>query len=318
MTLHQPEVNSGNERYIRHSVARQININLASPMTETIFHDKDGLPIKLSVTSTATVMAVCRHGVEHLFRIPARSQILWQIKGGLSEGAFKVGHGTDAEYRHQDSGGLVIFCPPRDRFDRGGHLETEISVSVSSGGDLLSRTIRIRMSREGRIGRMVSYRASVELSPEDGSPALENNPGRQGSSELITSCKTCNMLLNVEPSKKLASINLHGYFITSELVKVNAIEACGVPVLSGYGYDLYPVNSVLAEPTLSWQCTSGTFPLGNTGESVIYMAPAETELSKSPVTLTLYAFCNPLGGYEQNAVDRKKVWLLRRPAVMGG
>jgi hypothetical protein len=69
--------------------------------------------------------------------------------------------------------------------------------------------------------------------------------------------------------------------------------------------------------------SSGTFPVGNlSGESIIYLTPREDELSKSPIIITVYAIYNT--SFDSNIVkdkiliDRKKMWLLRRPAIMGG
>jgi hypothetical protein len=70
-----------------------------------------------------------------------------------------------------------------------------------------------------------------------------------------------------------------------------------------------------------WASTAGSFPCGYGEDCVIYHTPLEKELSKSPVTLSLYEkkiFIDSDDDEEPAyLIDQKKVWLLRR-IVMGG
>jgi len=68
-----------------------------------------------------------------------------------------------------------------------------------------------------------------------------------------------------------------------------------------------------------WTSTAGQFPCGSNDNSIIYYSLNEKELSKSPITLSLYE--NNL--YEQNddqsphLIDERKFWMVRK-AIMGG
>lgn len=69
-----------------------------------------------------------------------------------------------------------------------------------------------------------------------------------------------------------------------------------------------------------WNVTSGSFPCGNEGNSIIYRSSEEKELSKSPVTLSLYeknVFVNTEGDSLPCLLDQRKLWLMRR-LVFGG
>lgn len=68
-----------------------------------------------------------------------------------------------------------------------------------------------------------------------------------------------------------------------------------------------------------WTSTAGSFPCGGYGNSVIYYSLREKELSKSPITLTLYERnLYPQKGEESlYPVDEKRIWILRR-GIMGG
>jgi hypothetical protein len=128
---------------------------------------------------------------------------------------------------------------------------------------------------------------------------------------------------------------LRGYFLTLEYIKINTTrnnnsdendeDGLSVIYLSENGHKYHKViDDVYLQPTLIWESSSGSFPTGNTsGESIIYLTPSEHELSKSPVTLTLYTIYNTSFddnniGKDKILADRKKIWLLRRPAIMGG
>lgn len=68
-----------------------------------------------------------------------------------------------------------------------------------------------------------------------------------------------------------------------------------------------------------WMSTAGPFPCGDNSNSIIYYSLSEKELSKSPVTLSLYE----RNLYEQNddeflhLVEQRKFWIVRK-AIMGG
>ena len=57
----------------------------------------------------------CIHNILHIFKLPVRTEIKWKIQGGITNGAFKIGNGMDAEYFPRDSGDSVIFYPQLQR-----------------------------------------------------------------------------------------------------------------------------------------------------------------------------------------------------------
>ena len=72
---------------------------------------KDAIPISLNLKSFIFIKTNCIHNILHNFKLPLKTEIKWKIKGGIANGAFKIGNGIDAEYFPRDSGDSVIFYP---------------------------------------------------------------------------------------------------------------------------------------------------------------------------------------------------------------
>lgn len=340
-------------------------LKLAFPQDKIIFHQKEGLPIKLSVQNFMIVYANCKHGIIHSFRIPIRSNIKWKVINGFKDGAFKLGYATNVEYVIQEYGECVIYYPPREGIQSGKEREVNISVTIKNNNDNNEKKylLTIMLLKESGFRNRMSYRARIDLKKEEEDYKQINNNTLNDydgvelentiTAKLIAKglndnsitnideskfCNECRLQITFDTPKKDDNISmqqLQAYFLTSEYVKINTIiknnnsdgnddDELSAIYLSGNGYKNHKViDDVYLQPTLIWESSSGTFPAGNiSGESIIYLTPSEDELSKSPVTLTLYAAYNT--SFDNNIVkdkilvDRKKKWLLRRPAIMGG
>jgi hypothetical protein len=203
--------------------------------------------------------------------------------------------------------------------------------------------------KESSFRNRMSYRARTDLKKEeyddkqinnnllnDDGVEIEDTAGKLITKGLITSitnmdeskfCNQCKLQITFHtPKKDDISMQLRGYFLTSEYIKINTTknnnsddnddDGLSVMYLDENGYKNHKViDDVYLQPTLTWESSSGTFPGGNTsGESIIYLTRGEDELTKSPVTLTLYAAYNT--SFDNNIVkdkilvDRKKIWLL--------
>jgi hypothetical protein len=157
------------------------------------------------------------------------------------------------------------------------------------------------------------------------------------------SCKYCNVNLSFSEEyesppithEPKIDINTNRFF-TSEYIKVfnNHHHIKNNDKIKGYSIVFDIKNNcngtyrfrIINPPTIKtsqtfWVSTAGSFPCGNRENCVIYHTPLEKELSKSPVTLSLYEkkiFIDSNGGEEPTyLIDQKKIWLLRR-ITMGG
>ncbi len=94
-------------------IQRYLDVDISdSNLYEQEFDIKDAIPISLNLKSFIFIKTSCIHGILHNFKLPIKTEIKWKIKGGIANGAFKIGNGMDAEYFPQDSGDSVIFYPP--------------------------------------------------------------------------------------------------------------------------------------------------------------------------------------------------------------
>ena len=94
-------------------IQRYLDVDISdSNLYEKEFGIKDAIPISLNLKSFIFIKTSCIHGILHNFKLPIKTEIKWKIKGGIANGAFKIGNGMDAEYFPQDSGDSVIFYPP--------------------------------------------------------------------------------------------------------------------------------------------------------------------------------------------------------------
>jgi hypothetical protein len=163
------------------------------------------------------------------------------------------------------------------------------------------------------------------------------------SSKSVTSCKYCSISLSFKEECESFQITYEpeidiktNRFFTSEYIKVfnnhNHIKNNGkikaYTILfdiknncnDTYRFRIINPPAIKTSQTF-WVSTAGYFPCGNRDNCVIYHTPLEKELSKSPVTLSLYEkkiFIDSNGDEEPTyLMDQKKVWLLRR-ITMGG
>ncbi|MGE5862570.1 MAG: hypothetical protein ACM31H_02255 [Nitrososphaerales archaeon] len=94
-------------------IQRYLDVDiLDSNLYKQEFGIKDAIPISLNLESFIFIKTSCIHGILHNFKLPVKTEIKWKIKGGIANGAFKIGNGMDAEYFPQDTGDSVIFYPP--------------------------------------------------------------------------------------------------------------------------------------------------------------------------------------------------------------
>jgi hypothetical protein len=94
----------------------------------------------------------------------------------------------------------------------------------------------------------------------------------------------------------------------------------GSVLFTGTNYKKYFLDGVIIEPRLVWESNTGKLVYGNLGQSLIYYTPGEDDLSKSPITISLYfQYDHSLEDFQQeNLLDSKKFWILRQPPLMGG
>jgi len=105
--------NNNNNISLDFDIQRYLDVDISdSNLYEKEFDIKDAIPISLNLKSFIFIKTSCIHGILHNFKLPIKTEIKWKIKGGIANGAFKIGNGMDAEYFPQDSGDSVIFYPP--------------------------------------------------------------------------------------------------------------------------------------------------------------------------------------------------------------
>src|ERR671914_1990749 len=93
-------------------IQRYLDVNIIdSNLYDQEFDIRDAIPISLNLDSFILIKTSCIHNILHNFKLPVKTEIKWKIKGGIANGAFKIGNGMDAEYFPRDSGDSVIFYP---------------------------------------------------------------------------------------------------------------------------------------------------------------------------------------------------------------
>ncbi|HJU58975.1 MAG TPA: hypothetical protein VJ583_04450, partial [Nitrososphaeraceae archaeon] len=104
-------------------IQRYLDVDISdSNLYKQEFGIKDAIPISLNLESFIFIKTSCIHGILHNFKLPVKTKIKWKIKGGITNGAFKIGNGMDAEYFAQDSGDSVIFYPQLQNNDNNKNL----------------------------------------------------------------------------------------------------------------------------------------------------------------------------------------------------
>ena len=104
--------NETNNISLDFEIQRSLDVSISdSNLYKKEFGIKDAIPISLNLESFIFIKTNCMHNILHIFKLPVRTEIKWKIQGGITNGAFKIGNGMDAEYFPQDSGDSVIFYP---------------------------------------------------------------------------------------------------------------------------------------------------------------------------------------------------------------
>src|ERR687895_519279 len=106
------EINNNNNISLDFDIQRYLDVDISDfNLYEREFDINDAIPISLNLDSFIFIKTSCIHNILHNFKLPIKTEIKWKIKGGISNGAFKIGNGMDAEYFPRDSGDSVIFYP---------------------------------------------------------------------------------------------------------------------------------------------------------------------------------------------------------------
>jgi hypothetical protein len=93
-------------------IQRYVDVDISnSNLYQQEFSIRDAIPISLNLESFIFIRTHCIHNIFHIFKLPIKTEIKWKIKGGIANGAFKIGIGMDAEYFPRDSGDSVILYP---------------------------------------------------------------------------------------------------------------------------------------------------------------------------------------------------------------
>jgi hypothetical protein len=151
----------------------------------------------------------------------------------------------------------------------------------------------------------------------------------QVSFKAINSCKICNLSLLIQiKTNTLYPFSIKGlksYLITSDIIKVSAetntkksiTNNDSSIILTGSNYKKYFIDNIQIQPRIFWKSTIGNLVYGNLGQSLIYYTPGESELSKSPITISLYfQYDHNLEDFQQAILsDSKKMWMLRQPPL---
>jgi hypothetical protein len=104
--------NETNNISLDFEIQRFLDVSISdSNLYKREFGIKDAIPISLNLESFIFIKTNCMHNILHIFKLPVRTEIKWKIQGGITNGAFKIGNGMDAEYFPRDSGDSVIFYP---------------------------------------------------------------------------------------------------------------------------------------------------------------------------------------------------------------
>jgi hypothetical protein len=113
--------------------------------------------------------------------------------------------------------------------------------------------------------------------------------------------------------------------ITSDIIKVSTetntkksiTNNDSSIIVTGSNHKKYFIDNIQIQPRIFWKSTIGNLVYGNLGQSLIYYAPGESELSKSPITISLYfQYDHNLEDFQQAILsDSKKMWMLRQPPL---
>ena len=278
-------------------------IELVYPSAPVIFRHRDGLPIRISAKVIAEVCARCIHGIDNLLFVPIKpSKIEWLIEGEKkSSGAFKVGHADNAEYLSRDYDECVIYHPPPDS-NKTQEIQMRLKLKHATGDS--EHRIYVALQMQEGFGKGISSSANV---------TLESATTINRRSHENKNCEICKPeLIFDKPDSRivLAGMIEDGrYLMTSEYIKmVSHADEKGRIWIASNDRERVLLDGLSPDLDLEWQCSAGSFAGTNRGNSIIYLTPDESELSKSPITIMLQA--------DGKSVATRRFWLLRRPSVM--
>lgn len=107
---------------------------------KTVFHQKEGIPIKISIDCFLGTSIECKHKVIHEFKIPIKSSIEWKIVNGTRDGAFKHGFGANAKYSDNKNDDCVIYYHPLNDVDKRKNQIIEILILIKIKSKKIDKT----------------------------------------------------------------------------------------------------------------------------------------------------------------------------------
>lgn len=183
-----------------------------------------------------------------------------------------------------------------------------LAIAPAAESHAAAYELAVDMSREHGLGKGTSSSAKVSI--------VASRPAAQGHSLLLSpetgvqdACKECGLrILQESASRTMVSSRAQDggrYLMASEYVKFETPKAGRVWIRDSRK-EMHAVQGLSPACDLDWACSAGRFVGRRKGESVVYLPPDESQLSKSsPLTITLSS---------KGAVhDTRKFWLLRRP-----
>jgi hypothetical protein len=290
------------------SVSCYACLELVYPTAPITFRNRNGLPIKISPKVISSVEARCIHGINNILSVATLPyKIEWQIDGKReNNGAFKIGHSDHAEYHSRDYGECVIYHPPLELSKTPKEIQLALKIKHATGD--LEYSVCIVLQLQKGFAKGLSSSANVTIKPADqikkSMTDIENKK-----------CQTCepDLILHKRDNWIVLAGTLRDsrYLMISQYIKMISASTDErkeqIRFSSRVGEQVL-VNGLSPAHDLKWYCSAGKFVGSNTGRSVIYLAPDESGLSKSPVTIEL------LEG--ERIVASRRFWLVRGSSIL--
>ena len=244
--------NETNNISLDFEIQRFLDVSISdSNLYKREFGIKDAIPISLNLKSFIFIKTNCMHNILHIFKLPVRTEIKWKIQGGITNGAFKIGNGMDAEYFPRDSGDSVIFYPQLQSDSKnltykkicieltvrqlGSRIFKEeeyhffVNVNILISKKFAKRTFRTKMfvskieDKDNDTNKVANYISksnvinSHNLKPTFATTTKiekeEEGKNYQVSFKSINSCNICNLLIIM----KIKKTNTHHPFFINAL-----------------------------------------------------------------------------------------------------
>jgi hypothetical protein len=244
--------NETNNISLDFEIQRFLDVSISdSNLYKREFGIKDAIPISLNLESFIFIKTNCIHNILHIFKLPVRTEIKWKIQGGITNGAFKIGNGMDAEYFPRDSGDSVIFYPQLQRDSKnltykkicieltvrqlGSRVFKEeeyhffVNVNILIAKKFAKRTFRTKMfvskieDQDNDDNKVDNYIKSNIINSHNLKPTFaiitkiekekEEGKNYQISFKSINSCNTCNLSIIM----KIKKTNTHHPFSINAL-----------------------------------------------------------------------------------------------------